>query len=325
MQASILVLGGNGYIGSHTNLELLEKDYFTVVGDKVRNSKFESYKNWIYRKLDLQDLESIRKVFKEFKFNGVIHFAASIEVSESQQNPEKYYYNNVVGSLNLLKVMREFQVKNLIFSSTAAVYGIPNEIPISESSSKSPINTYGKTKLVVEEMIADYSKAYGMSAICLRYFNACGADKQNRSGESHQPETHLIPNILKAIKNPNEVFKINGDDYPTSDGTCVRDYIHVTDLATAHVLALEKILKQDQIYKTINLGTKRGFSIKEIIQVAEKVTKKKVSIAIGKRRPGDPAVLVADNQEALKFLNWQPVHSDLENIITTAWNWYLTT
>lgn len=327
-ESKILIVGGNGYIGSQTNLLMLENGFETVVFDKRDFNKnlfklpTDKYQTVIGNLLDLEDL---RKVFREHKIFGVIHFGACIEVAESQIDPEKYYLNNVLGTLNLLTAMREMEVKNLVFSSTAAVYGIPQESSIRETHAKNPINVYGKTKWMVEQILSDYAQSYDFRAVCLRYFNASGADLQARTGENHIPETHLIPLILQASSGHRDSIKIFGDDYNTNDGTCIRDYIHTVDLADAHIKALEFLSKKTDnkgLYEAINLGTKNGLSVLEIIQKVKEVTKVDFAVEIAQRRAGDPDKLVADNTKAKELLGWNPKYSDLTTIISSANNWY---
>jgi UDP-glucose 4-epimerase len=323
---NILVTGGCGYIGSQTAISLLECGYSVVILDKVApndilKKSFLEFGNKIkIVKSNLLNLTDLDNLFASNQIDGIIHFAASIEVGESQINPSLYYENNVIGSFNLINKANLNGIKKIVFSSTAAVYGIPESVPILETSKISPINTYGYTKLVIEQMLRDFGKSYGLDSICLRYFNACGADKLARTGENHNPETHLIPSILQSI-GTDKVFKIFGDNYNTPDGTCVRDYIHTMDLASAHILALEKLLDNSGIIKSINLGTSSGYSNKEVFATVEKITGHKINMEIGDRRDGDPDQLVADNTLAKEYLGWTPSYSDLENIISTAWNW----
>jgi UDP-glucose 4-epimerase len=321
---TILVTGGAGYIGSQTVLALLEKQHTVVILDNLSKGHAEVVPSEVTLEIaDLNDIDSIRGVFKKYTFDGVIHFAGSIEVAESQVDPSKYYQNNTTASLNLVEVMREFGVKNIVFSSTAATYGLPKSVPILETSELAPINTYGRSKLMTEHVLRDYTRSYDFNTICLRYFNACGADSLGRCGEMHEPETHLIPNILKSVIE-NTSVTVFGTDYTTADGTCVRDYIHTMDLADAHVLAIEKIIQNtgESIAESINLGTKTGYSINQIIETVEQVTGKMVNKVYGERRAGDPDMLVADNTKAFELLGWSPKYSDLKNIIQTAWNWH---
>lgn len=320
--SKILITGGAGYIGSQTNYWLLDQGYETVVFDNLVYGYEQNVpSNSTFIKGDLANIADIQAVFRDYDISGVIHFAAYAYVGESVTNPQKYYQNNVVGTLNLLNAMIEADVKHIVFSSTCATYGIPEIIPITEQEKQSPINPYGFTKLVVEHILRDYYNAYGLKSVALRYFNACGADPKLRTGEAHNPETHLIPLIFKAIDSGNPML-VFGDDYNTPDGTCIRDYIHTLDLASAHQTTLDKLIKGELDCDQINLGTGNGFSVLEVIQTIERVTGKNVPQKIVERRPGDPDMLVADNTKAREVLGWYPSHSSLENIIQTAWNWY---
>jgi UDP-glucose 4-epimerase len=322
---SILITGAMGFIGSQTAYTFLDQNQEIILLDRVSPKHLENLREKTkFYQIELLDKESIRNLFKLVKIKAVIHFAANIEVGESQMNPEKYYYNNVLGSLNLLSVMKEFDVKNIVFSSTAAVYGNPKNIPITENSETKPINTYGRTKFMTEMMISDFVSGYGFSAIALRYFNACGSDPQSRTGENHNPESHLIPIILQTALGIRKSFDIYGNDYNTKDGSCVRDYINVMDLAEAHILAVNKLISGEiKGFEAINLGTGSGFSVKEILEEATKITNKKINFELKNRRSGDPETLVADNQKAKIVLGWEPKYSDLKTIIETAWNWIL--
>ncbi|MEI8128961.1 MAG: UDP-glucose 4-epimerase GalE [bacterium] len=317
---TILVAGGAGYIGSHTVKYLLKNNYNVVVVDNLSYGHKEAVLTSNFEQIDLADKEALDKIFKKYKIDAVIHFAAFTYVGESVSQPQKYYWNNVVNTINLLDVMIENDVKNIVFSSTCATYGNPQYTPIDENHPQSPINPYGKTKLMMEQIMADYETAYGLKYVALRYFNAAGCDKDGELGESHTPETHLIPLILKAIKGEIPQISVFGTDYDTPDGTCIRDYIHVEDLADAHMLAVEKLFKDKQSH-CINLGTGIGKSVKEIIQSAEKVTGKKVPLVYGERRVGDPAKLYAANKKAKEILNWNPKYIDIDEIIKTAWAW----
>ncbi len=317
---TILVAGGAGYIGSHTVKYLLKNNYNVVVVDNLSYGHKEAVLTSNFEQIDLADKEALDKIFKKYKIDAVIHFAAFTYVGESVSQPQKYYWNNVVNTINLLDVMIENDVKNIVFSSTCATYGNPQYTPIDENHPQSPINPYGKTKLMMEQIMADYETAYGLKYVALRYFNAAGCDKDGDLGESHAPETHLIPLILKAIKGEIPQISVFGTDYDTLDGTCIRDYIHVEDLADAHMLAVEKLFKDEQSY-CINLGTGIGKSVKEIIKSAEKVTGKKVPLVYGERRAGDPAKLYASNKKAKEILGWNPKYTDIDEIIKTAWAW----
>lgn len=325
---TILVTGGAGYIGSHTVLALLESGFQVVILDKAPlHIVFETDlkvfdKNVHFEQTNLLDLQSLKIIFEKYKFNGVIHFAADPAiVSPLPKHASEYYSQNVVASINLIDTCREFGVNNFVFSSTAAMYGIPESLPIIENSKLQPINIYGYTKSVVERMLQDYNKVFGMNSVALRYFNACGADKQKRTGECHFPEIHLIPNILQSV-GTDKIFELFGNDYNTPDGTNVRDYIHVTDLASGHVKALEYLFANKKSCEAINLGTGSGFSNKQIFDTAQKIIGQEIPLKIvGRRGNGDPDELVADNTKAKEILNWEPANSSLENILQTAWDW----
>lgn len=315
----ILVFGGAGYIGSHTVKHLLDNGYSCVVADNLiygHREAVDPRAEFVHA--DLADKYSLQQLFNTHKIEAVIHFAAFTYVGESVTDPQKYYINNVVGTTNLLNVMLQHGVKKIVFSSTCATYGEPQYIPMDEKHPQSPINPYGRTKLMIEQIFADYERAYGLKHIALRYFNAAGCAQDGSIGESHNPETHLIPLVLKAIKGERANIKIFGTDYDTPDGTCLRDYIHVEDLALAHRLALEKL---DNYSGCINLGTGIPTSVKEIISAAENVSGLKCPVEIAPRRAGDPAKLYADNRKAKEILGWQPRYTQIEDIISTAWNW----
>ena len=315
----ILVMGGAGYIGSHTVKHLLANNYSVVVADNLVYGHKEAVDSRAkFEIADLADKASLRKVFDKYNIDAVIHFAAFAYVGESVQNPQKYYQNNVVGTINLLDVMMEYGVKKIVFSSTCATYGEPQYTPIDEKHPQNPINPYGRTKLMIEQIFADYEKAYGLQHIALRYFNAAGCAADGSIGESHTPETHIIPLVLKAITGERDNIKVFGTDYDTRDGTCIRDYIHVEDLALAHRLAVEKLGAYNGC---INLGTGVGTTVKEIITAAENVSGKKCPVEYAERRAGDPAKLFADNRKAKEILGWNPQYLNIENIIQTAWNW----
>lgn len=320
MTKTILVAGGAGYIGSNTVKYLLKNDYEVVVLDNLVYGHKEAVLTPNFEQVDLADKDSVNKVFKKYKFDAVIHFAAFTYVGESVTNPKKYYWNNVVNTLNLLDCMVENDVKNIVFSSTCATYGDPLYMPLDERHSQIPINPYGKTKFMMEQIMSDYEVAYGLKYAALRYFNAAGADSESQLGESHDPETHLIPLVLQVIKGERENITVFGTDYDTKDGTCVRDYIHVEDLADAHMKAVEKLFATQKSC-SLNLGTGIGTTVKEIITASEEVTGKKVPVVYGERRAGDPAVLYAANDKAKEVLNWQPKYTDIKEIIKTAWNW----
>ena len=321
----ILVTGGAGYIGSHCVMALLEKGYDVVIFDNLSTGHIETinelkkYGNVIFEKVDLLEKEELNNAFKDKNITAVMHFAAFSQVGESVQNPQKYYVNNVVGTINLLNVMLENNVKKIVFSSTAATYGEPEYIPIDEKHPQNPINPYGTTKLMIEKFMDDYDNAYGLKSVRLRYFNVAGADSIGRIGEWHEPETHLIPNILKSANNPEKVFYMFGDDYETKDGTCVRDYINVEDLAEAHLLALDYLNNGGET-NFFNLGTKEGYTVKEVFDTCSEITQKKINIKIEGRRAGDPASLVADNKKAKEVLGWTPKKT-LNDSIETAYVW----
>ncbi len=317
----ILITGGAGYIGSHANKELTIAGYETVVLDNMSYGHEDFLKWGVYENVDLGDLKSLRKVFSKYEIDAVMHFAAFTYVGESVEDPQKYYINNLRNTLNLFQVMNEFEVKKLVFSSTCATYGNPQKIPITEDHPQNPINPYGKGKFMVEKVLEDYSAAYDLKYVSLRYFNAAGADPEGEVGERHDPETHLIPLILDAAIGKREDIKIFGTDYPTNDGTCIRDYIHVTDLADAHIKAL-KYLENGGKSEVFNLGNGNGFSVKEVIEKARKVTGKEIKSTETDRRPGDPPVLVGSSEKARKILKWQPEYDNLTEIIRTAWEWH---
>ena len=319
----ILVTGGAGYIGSHLVLSLLEQSKEVIVFDSLELGhieiieKLKEYGKLKFIQGNLKNLDEIRGVFLSNKIESVVHFAAYSQVAESVINPQKYYYNNVYGTLNLLNAMLEFGVKKIVFSSTAATYGEPEYSPIDENHPQKPINPYGNSKLMIEKILDDYDRAYNLRSVRLRYFNVAGADSSARIGEWHEPETHLIPNVLKATSD--KVFKLFGTDYDTPDGTCIRDYINVEDLADAHIKALE-YLDNGGVTNFFNLGTKEGNSVKEVFSYCEKIKEDKIPLEICPRRSGDPAKLVADNTKALSELGWSPKKT-LEDSIVTANAW----
>jgi len=317
----ILVAGGAGYIGSHTVKELIKEGFEVVVFDNFSTGKKELLVGGELFEGDLMHKESIKKALGSKNIEAVLHFASLIQVGESYADPRKYYTHNLITSLNLLDAMLEAGVKYFVFSSSAAVYGEPLQNPIPESHPLNPFNPYGQTKFFVEKVIQDYERAYGLKFISLRYFNAAGADPEGHLGELHDPETHLIPNILLFLLGKKRIFEIFGKDFPTKDGTAVRDYIHVTDLAKAHVLSLKKLLKSSQS-EFINLGTNKGYSVLEIINKTEEITGEKVLYTESPRREGDVPVLLASREKAEKILGWKLYHSNIETIIETAWNWH---
>lgn len=317
---TVLVTGGAGYIGSHVVRMLLKMDHKVVIIDNISRGHLESIpEDAVYEKADLLDYNSLQTAIAKHKIDAVIHFAAFAYVGESVENPGLYYTNNVTGSINLIRALNDAGVKKVVFSSTCSLYGNPENIPIAETESVKPINPYAKTKHMIEQVLADFDSSFGMRYAALRYFNAAGADFDGLIGESHQPEPHLIPIVLQTALGKREKVFIYGDDYPTPDGTCIRDYIHVYDLAEAHIRALEYL--NDNPSDVFNLGTGDGYSVREIIETAKKVTGKDIPYDITGRRAGDPAVLIADNKKAREVLGWIPKYG-LEDIISSAWNWH---
>jgi len=318
---TVLVAGGAGYIGAHTVKELVREGFEVLVFDNFSSGRLELIGDVPYVRGDLLDRAALLRLFREREIGAVLHFASLIQVGESYADPRKYYTHNLTTSLNLFDAMLEAGTKALIFSSTAAVYGDPLETPIPESHPADPVNPYGRAKLMVEDILRDYERAYGLRAISLRYFNAAGADASGALGECHDPETHLVPNILLSVLGQKPRLTVFGGDFPTPDGTAIRDYIHVTDLAQAHVLALKALLAGEP-GEVINLGTERGHSVLEVVRTAEKVTGRAVPHDIGPRRKGDVAVLLASKARAEARLGWKPRSSSLETIIETAWRWH---
>ena len=316
---NILVIGGAGYIGSHMVRMLAKQGYNPVVFDNLSKGHREAVANYPFELGDLGDKARLTEVFKKYGIEAVMHFAAFAEVGESVKEPSKYYHNNVAKVLDLLDALVENDIKYFVFSSTAATFGEPIRPKIDESHPQNPINPYGNTKLMVEKILADFDTAYGLKATALRYFNASGADDSGEIGESHNPETHLIPIVLQAAAGKRDSIKMFGTDYPTPDGTCVRDYVHVNDLARAHILALEKMFK-DNVSERFNLGSGNGFSVAEIVKEAKRITGIDFTVEKAPRRDGDPAVLVADSAKAERILGWKPQYN-LTRIIETAWNW----
>lgn len=318
---AVLVTGGAGYIGSHTVAELLDTKEEVVVLDSLMKGHRKAVMGGRFYEGDIRDSDFLDRVFRENDIEAVIHFAADSLVGESVQDPLKYYNNNVVSTLRLLTKMKDCGVKKLVFSSTAATYGEPENTPILETDRTLPTNPYGETKLAVEKALKWADKAYGIKYVSLRYFNAAGAHVSGKIGEDHNPESHLIPIVLQAALGKRKEVSIFGDDYDTPDGSCVRDYIHVTDLAQAHILALGKLRNSNEscIY---NLGNGRGFSVKEVINIAREVTGVDIKAVTAGRRPGDPAVLVASSGKIRKELDWRPQYGDLHIIIETAWKWH---
>lgn len=319
---AVLVLGGAGYIGSHTVYELIDSDVDVVIADNLETG----YRAAIHPKArfyqgDIRDRSFVDRVFDSEKIDGVIHFAANSLVGESMVNPLKYYDNNLCGTKVLLESMVAHGIDKIVFSSTAATYGEPESLPILETDRTEPTNTYGETKLSMEKMFKWTGLAHGLRYVSLRYFNACGAHVSGMIGEAHKPETHLIPLILQVPNGQREYVSIYGDDYDTKDGSCIRDYIHVTDLAQAHILAMDYLMKGNES-NIFNLGNGVGFTVKEVIDTARRVTKHPIDARVTQRRAGDPAVLVASSEKARTVLGWKPEHAELEEIIESAWKWH---
>ncbi len=318
---AVLVCGGAGYIGSHINKQLNQEGYDTVVFDNLVYGHREAVKWGTFVKGDLFNINEIEGVFAKYPIEVVFHFAAYAYVGESVDEPEKYYYNNVVNTLNLLQVMRKHGCNRIVFSSTCATYGEPQRVPITEDMPQNPINPYGMTKLTVERIFKDYAKAYGLKFVVLRYFNAAGADPDGEIGESHDPETHIIPLVLDAASGKRPDIKVFGTDYDTPDGSCVRDYIHVTDLSSAHLLALHYLEKGGES-DFFNLGNAIGTSVLEVVDSVKRVTGREFNVTLSDRRPGDPAKLVGSSDKAQQILGWQPTFGDIDTIVDHAWKWH---
>jgi len=322
--STILVTGGAGYIGSHAVLSLKEKGYNVVILDNLVYGHRDIVDNNLKVELivgETSDRALLDQIFSTRNIAAVMHFAAYAYVGESVENPAKYYHNNVVGTLTLLEAMQQAGVNQFVFSSTCATYGIPETVPIPETHPQAPINPYGASKLMVERILNDFDTAYGLKSVSFRYFNAAGADPQGRTGEDHNPETHLIPLILLTALGKRNAIKIFGTDYPTRDGTCIRDYIHVTDLAQAHVLGLEYLLNGGDS-DVFNLGNGNGFTVREMIAAAKEVTQQDFPVEETDRRPGDPAMLVGSSEKAHQVLGWQPEYANLSQIFAHAWQWH---
>lgn len=320
MKRHILVTGGAGYIGSHV-CQLLEYNGFTPISYDNLCSGNKSAVQWgPLVEGDIRDSNLLSKTISKYTPIAIMHFAALIQVAESVSNPSIYYDNNVYGSYCLLETARKHSIKHIVFSSTAAVYGLPGTDSISEDEPKKPINPYGQTKLIMEQMIYDYSKAYGLRYAILRYFNAAGADSDGRAGTAYKVDTHLIPLLMRVACNISEHIKVFGSDYSTPDGTAIRDYIHVTDLAEAHILALKHIISGKESI-ILNIGTNKGSSVTEVIDITRKITGHKIPALLSDRRQGDPPILIADATKAKDILNWTPNYSDIETIVKTAWSW----
>jgi UDP-glucose 4-epimerase len=317
----IFIAGGAGYIGSHINKLLCRRGYKTVIFDNLVYGHREFVKWGEFFFGDLVHRDQIKDCFARYPIDAVMHFSAFAYVGESVVDPAKYYINNVANTLNLLDVMREFQVRYFIFSSTCATYGIPEKVPIPEDHPQKPINPYGKSKLMIEEILKDYDSAYGMKHINLRYFNAAGADPDGEIGERHDPETHLIPLTIDAALGRREDIRIFGTEYPTKDGTCIRDYIHVMDLADVHIRALE-YLKANEKSTSFNLGNGIGHSVREVIDSVKRISKQEFKVTETGRREGDPPVLISSSKKAIETLQWRPQYADIDTIVETAWRWH---
>lgn len=315
-----LVVGGAGYIGSHMVKHLLDANHLVVVADNFSTGHRAALLGGILEELDIADAAALDRLFTAHRFDAVFHFASFIQVGESVSEPAKYYANNFCSTLTLLQAMVRAQIKHFIFSSTAAVYGDPVYVPIDEEHPKAAINPYGRSKWMVEQMLEDFDRAYGLKSVCLRYFNAAGADPGGLLGERHEPETHLIPLILQAAAGRRPAITVFGRDYDTPDGTCIRDYIHVADLVQAHALAVDYLLAGGQS-SAFNLGNGQGFSVQEVIDTARRVTGRAITVRDAPRRAGDPPRLVADARRASKVLGWQPRFASIEQIVRHAWAW----
>lgn len=319
---SIIVLGGAGYIGSHAVAELVNRGYNVVVVDNLKTGHKEAiHEKATFYQGDIRDKDFLSSVFERETVDGVIHFAASSLVGESMEEPLQYLNNNVYGTQILLEVMEQFGVKNIVFSSSAATYGEPEQVPITESMPTNPESTYGDTKLIMEKMMKWCDKAYGMKYVALRYFNVAGAKSDGSIGEDHQPESHLVPIILQVALGQREKLAIYGDDYNTPDGTCIRDYVHVEDLIDAHIRSLE-YLENGGESNIFNLGSSKGFSVQEILGAARSVTGKTIPAEVVARRAGDPGTLIAASDKARDVLGWEPTYTDIKDIIATAWKWH---
>jgi UDP-glucose 4-epimerase len=320
LKKTILVVGGAGYIGSHMVKKLTREGFHPIVVDDLSEGRREAVLNAPLHVIDIGNTKELEAVFRENSIEAVMHFASFIQVGESVGNPGKYYRNNVSNTLSLLDTMIKFEVKKFIFSSTAAIFGTPQYVPIDESHPKMPINPYGRSKLFVEQLLNDYETAFDLRSVCLRYFNAAGADPDGELGECHVPETHLIPLILQVASGRKDAITVYGNDYDTPDGTCIRDYIHVEDLCDAHLLALQSLMEGGRS-QSFNLGNNNGYSVREVIAAVEEVTSRKIAVILGERRAGDPPRLVANSRFAKEELNWKPRFEKLEEIIKHAWKW----
>ena len=320
MTMKILVVGGAGYIGSHTVSELLKKGYEVLVFDNLSSGHKEAVECPLVEE-DLLNKKQIEKVFENQKIDGVIHFAALSAAGESMKEPGRYFENNLQGGVNLLEAMKKFGVNKIVFSSSCAIYGYPEKLPVNEEEDKKPVSVYGETKLMFEKILYWYDQLFGIKSVSLRYFNAAGASLDGSIGEDKRPLTNIIPVAMKVVLGQQEKFTLFGDDYPTPDGTCIRDYVHVLDLAEAHIKALDYLFKENESNQ-FNVGTGRGYSNKEVLEMIKRVTGVDFKIEVGSRRPGDPAAIFADNSKIKRILGWEPKYSGLETIIETAWNWH---
>ncbi|MBC3864191.1 UDP-glucose 4-epimerase GalE [Undibacterium jejuense] len=318
---NILVVGGAGYIGSHMVKYLSQNDCKVVTVDNLSSGYRDAIVFGEFIEGDISEVEFLRQIFEKHQFDVVMHFASFIQVGESVREPTKYYQNNVVNTLNLLSVMKEFNVDKFVFSSSAAIFGEPETRLITENHPKNPLNPYGKSKLMVEQILEDFAKGYQLNSVSLRYFNAAGADPEGELGERHLPETHLIPLVLQVASKRRDSISVYGNDYDTPDGTCIRDYVHVSDLCSAHWLAVKTLVNGASGHQAFNLGSGKGFSVREVIDVAQKVTGRPIPNVVESRRSGDPACLVADSTYAKSVLGWKPQFGKLEEIIKDAWNW----
>ena len=317
----VLLTGGAGYIGSHTAKLLSKAGFEPVTLDNLITGHRWAVKWGPFVKGEISDQSLVRDIVEEYRIEAVLHFAAYASVAESMRRPRQYFTNNVTDSFRLFEALLDSSVRHVIFSSTCATYGVPQHVPITESHPQNPVNPYGESKLMIEKALRWYGRAYGMSSVCLRYFNAAGADPEGEIGEAHDPETHLIPLTIQAAMGARDAITVFGADYPTEDGTAVRDYTHVSDLAKAHVLALQYLLDGGES-EAVNLGTGRGHSVLEVIEAVEQVCGRNVPARRCRRRPGDPAKLVADASKARQVLNWRPEFNDLTEIVSTAWDWH---
>ena len=316
---NLLIIGGAGYIGSHMVQRLRSTKNKVTILDNLSTGFRNAINDTDFIEGDIKDCALLTKIFKDRGIEAVMHFASYMQVSESVKKPDVYYENNVSNTINLLNIMAKNNVRKFIFSSSAAIFGEPEYTPIDESHPKNPINPYGRSKLMVEGILKDYESAFGLKSVCLRYFNAAGADEGGNLGEQHSPETHLIPILLQVASGRRERASVFGTDYPTADGTCIRDYIHVSDLCEAHIAALDYLNKKHKS-QNFNLGNGGGFSVAEVVETVRRISGKPLQIDYEERRPGDPAVLVADSTLAKKMLNWSPCFTQLETIIEHAWN-----